>query len=391
MQQSLKNSLNLSNEFRLKELNDPINYEVSLRESVPELSEVPLRFVYKERKIRERDSLGGYRFYSDNLKKRKNPTEEYRKQLEEELIKKKQMLSEYESNGGHLSQEQIDSLKNKSSFLPNNTLNQNFYSMSYFNDVNNIKEKDIEYYQNLSANDNLLKVLDSQVDLLKQKGNEQFKKLSQSDEYNHLSKTKKYGRLLKDRENGLEEPGVYTQFLSANNNKIQTLKHVITQDKPEYMPLDELQKMKEEHEKELLDIEDEYYGRKKISEEELRRQREEKKRLQRLKQLNNMIQRPGYNNDKPLEEKDYEFINKYNDYLINKQGNVDKIGYEEEWNTTKVKSLNANGIVDRNDGLPGYLDQDDYKLYYYDINEEGGELNFERPLKTHKKYIEKNF
>ena len=150
MQQSLKNSLNLSNEFRLKELNDPINYEVSLRESVPELSEVPLRFVYKERKIRERDSLGGYRFYSDNLKKRKNPTEEYRKQLEEELIKKKQMLSEYESNGGHLSQEQIDSLKNKSSFLPNNTLNQNFYSMSYFNDVNNIKEKDIEYYQNLS-------------------------------------------------------------------------------------------------------------------------------------------------------------------------------------------------------------------------------------------------
>ena len=384
MQQSLKNSLNLSNEFRLKELNDPINYEVSLRESVPELSEVPLRFVYKERKIRERDSLGGYRFYSDNLKKRKNPTEEYRKQLEEELIKKKQMLSEYESNGGHLSQEQIDSLKNKSSFLPNNTLNQNFYSMSYFNDVNNIKEKDIEYYQNLSANDNLLKVLDSQVDLLKQKGNEQFKKLSQSDEYNHLSKTKKYGRLLKDRENGLEEPGVYTQFLSANNNKIQTLKHVVTQDKPEYMPLDELQKMKEEHEKELLDIEDEYYGRKKISEEELRRQREEKKRLQRLKQLNNMIQRPGYNNDKPLEEKDYEFINKYNDYLINKQGNVDKIGYEEEWNTTKVKSLNANGIVDRNDGLPGYLDQDDYKLYYYDINEEGGELNFERPLKTHK-------
>ena len=384
MQQSLKNSLNLSNEFRLKELNDPINYEVSLRESVPELSEVPLRFVYKERKIRERDSLGGYRFYSDNLKKRKNPTEEYRKQLEEELIKKKQMLSEYESNGGHLSQEQIDSLKNKSSFLPNNTLNQNFYSMSYFNDVNNIKEKDIEYYQNLSANDNLLKVLDSQVDLLKQKGNEQFKKLSQSDEYNHLSKTKKYGRLLKDRENGLEEPGVYTQFLSANNNKIQTLKHVVTQDKPEYMPLDELQKMKEEHEKELLDIEDEYYGRKKMSEEELRRQREEKKRLQRLKQLNNMIQRPGYNNDKPLEEKDYEFINKYNDYLINKQGNADKIGYEEEWNTTKVKSLNANGIVDRNDGLPGYLDQDDYKLYYYDINEEGGELNFERPLKTHK-------
>ena len=376
MQQSL-------NDYRLKELNDPINYEVSLRESVPELSEVPIRFVNKERRIRERDSLGGYRFFSDNLKKRTNPTEIYRKQLEEELIKKKQMLSEYETNGGHLSQEQIDSIKNKSSFFPS-TLNQNFYSASYFNDVNDISEKDVEYYKNLSANENLLKVLDSQVDLLKQKGNEQFKKLSQSEEFNHLSKTKKYGKFLQDRENGLEERGVYTQFLSANDNKIQTLKHVITQDKPEYMPLEDLKKMKEEHEKELIDIEDEYYGRKKISEEELRRQREERKRLLREKQLNNMIQRPGYTNDNPLEEKDYEFINKYNNYLINKQGNIDKIGYEEEWNTTKVKSKNANGIVDRNDGLPGYLDQDDYKLYYYDINEEGGELNFERPLKTHK-------
>ena len=81
MQQSL-------NDYRLKELNDPINYEVSLRESVPELSEVPIRFVNKERRIRERDSLGGYRFFSDNLKKRTNPTEIYRKQLEEELIKK---------------------------------------------------------------------------------------------------------------------------------------------------------------------------------------------------------------------------------------------------------------------------------------------------------------
>ena len=374
--------MNLSNEFRLKDLNDPINYQVSLRESVPEVSEVPLRYTYKERKIKERDSFGGYRYYSDNLKKRKNPTDEYRKQLEEELIKKKKMLSDYETNG-QLSQEQINTIKNGSS-LPN-TLNRfNLFSSSYFNDVNDIDTKDVEYLKNASANENLLKVLDSQVDLLKRKGDEQFKRISQSDEYDYLSKTKKYGRILKNREGGLDEPGVYSQFLAANDNRVQTLKHVITQDKPEYIPLEDLTKMKEEHEKELLDIEDEYYGRKKISEEELMRRREEKKKLKRLKELNNMIQRPGYNNDKPLEEQDYDFINKYNNYLINKQGNIYKIGYEEEWNTTRVKSQNANGIIDRKDGLPGYLDQDDYKLYYYDINEEGGELNFERPLKTHK-------
>ena len=384
MEQTLKNSLNLSNEFRLKELNDPINYQVSLRDSIPESSEVPLRYVYKERKIRERDSFGGLRFYSDNFKKRTNPTEEYRKQLEEELMQKKKMLSEYEANGGLLSQEQINTLKIQSTSFPNTLSQNNFYSATYFNDINDIKEKDVEYYKNLTANENLLKVLDTQVDLLKQKGDEQFKKLSQSDEFNHLSKTKKYARLLKDRENGLEEPGVYSQFLAANDNRIQTLKHVITQDKPEYIPLEDLTKMKQEHEKELLDIEDEYYGRKKITKEELMRLREERRKLKRRKELSNMIQRPGYNNDNPLEQKDYEFINKYNTYLINKQGNFDKIGYEEEWNTTKIKSQNANGIVDRNDGLPGYLDQDDYKLYYYDINEEGGELNFERPLKTHK-------
>ena len=383
MTEALKNSLNLSNEFRLKELNDPINYKVSLRDSVPELSEIPSRFTYKERKIKERDSFGGYRYYSDNLKKRKNPTEEYRKQLEEELIKKKKMLSEYEANGGQLSQEQINTIKNGNSFP--NTLNQfNFFSSSYFNDINDINTKDVEYFKNLSANENLIKVLDSQVDLLKKRGNEQFKKISLSDDYDHLLKTKKYGRILKNQEMGLEEPGVYSQFLAANENRVQTLKHVITQDKPEYIPLEDLNKIKEEHQKELLDIEDEYYGRKKVSEEELIRIKEEKKKLKRLKELHNMIQRPGYNNDNPLEEQDYDFINKYNNYLINKQGNIDKIGYEEEWNTTKVKSQNANGIIDRKDGLPGYLDQDDYKLYYYDINEEGGELNFERPLKTHK-------
>ena len=383
MTEALKNSLNLSNEFRLKELNDPINYKVSLRDSVPELSEIPSRFTYKERKIKERDSFGGYRYYSDNLKKRKNPTEEYRKQLEEELIKKKKMLSEYEANGGQLSQEQINTIKNGNSFP--NTLNQfNFFSSSYFNDINDINTKDVEYFKNLSANENLIKVLDSQVDLLKKRGNEQFKKISLSDDYDHLLKTKKYGRILKNQEMGLEEPGVYSQFLAANENRVQTLKHVITQDKPEYIPLEDLNKIKEEHQKELLDIEDEYYGRKKVSEEELIRIKEEKKKLKRLKELDNMIKRPGYNNDKPLEEKDIDFINKYNNYLINKQGNIYKIGYEEEWNTTKVKSQNANGVIDRKDGLPGYLDQDDYKLYYYDINEEGGELNFERPLKTHK-------
>jgi hypothetical protein len=95
-----------------------------------------------------------------------------------------------------------------------------------------------------------------------------------------------------------------------------------------------------------------------------------------------MIQRPGYNNDNPLEEKDIIYINKYENYLRNKKDEYNKLGYEEEWNNTRLKSLNANGLVNRNDGLPGDLDIDDYKLYYYDIGE-NTKLNFERPLLIH--------
>jgi hypothetical protein len=71
-----------------------------------------------------------------------------------------------------------------------------------------------------------------------------------------------------------------------------------------------------------LDIEDEYYGRKKISEEELRRRRELKKKLERQRQLHQMIQRPGYNNDNPLEEKDIAYINKFGTYLKKKKMNM---------------------------------------------------------------------
>ena len=369
----------MSNEYRLKQLNDPINYQVSLRGDQEEISETPLRYMLKERKIKERDSFGGYRFYIDNLKKRTNPTDEYQKKLEQEILQKKKIISDYEQNGGHLSQNQLKSLQKSGKF-------QKSHSAFNLFDINDIEEnaKNIEYSKNLSVNENLIKVLDAQVDLLKRQSNDQFQKLTENEFKNSLYKTKRYRNLLNTDENGLIEPKVHSQFLAVNRGRVQTLKHVLTQDKPEYIPLEELEKIKQEHEIDLKDKEDDYYGRKKISKEELRKMRERAQKLLRDKQLFNMIQRPGYTNDNPLDPEDYEFINKYSNYLINKQNNYDKIGYEEEWNTTKVKSQNANGVVDRKDGLPGYLDQDDYRLYYYDINEGQGELNFERPLKIHK-------
>jgi hypothetical protein len=255
-----------------------------------------------------------------------------------------------------------------------------------YDDVNNEK-----YIKNLSANENIIKVLDAQVDLLKKQSNDQFQKLVNNDDNensNHLFKTQRYRKFMNiddiNNENGLEEPKVNAQFLAINDSRVQTLKHVYTRKKPEYIPLEELEELKKEHEKEMRDIEDEYYGRKKLSPEELKLRKEQKQKLLREKQLYNMIKRPGYNNDKPLDERDYEFINKYNNYLKNKANSYDKLGYEEEWNYTKIKSQNANGIVDRKDGMTGYIDQDDYKLYYYDIKQGEGEKNFERPLVIHK-------
>ena len=384
---ALKNSMNMSNEYRLKQLNDPINYEVSLRGDQSEISGVPSRYLLKERKIKQQDSFGGYRFSSDNLKKRTNPTEEYRKKLEQELLNKKKILSEYEMNGGHLSKEQLKLLQNSSDF----TKNKSAFNLLETNDIIYDDLNSEKYTKNLPANESIIKVLDAQVDLLKRQSNDQFQKLINDDNNensNHFFKTQRYRKFMNideiNNENGLEEPKVNAQFLAINDSRVQTLKHVYTRDKPEYIPLEELEELKQEHEKELLDIEDEYYGRKKLSPEELKLQKELRLKLLREKQLRNMIRRPGYNNDKPLEEGDYEFINKYNNYLKNKANNYDKLGYEEEWNYTKIKSQNANGVVDRKDGQPGYIDQDDYKLYYYDIKQGEGEKNFERPLVIHK-------
>ena len=377
----------MSNEYRLKQLNDPINYEVSLRGDQSEISGVPSRYLLKERKIKQQDSFGGYRFSSDNLKKRTNPTEEYRKKLEQELLNKKKILSEYEMNGGHLSKEQLKFLQNSSDFIKNKSA----FNLLETNDIIYDDLNSEKYTKNLPANESIIKVLDAQVDLLKRQSNDQFQKLINEDNNensNHFFKTQRYRKFMNideiNNENGLEEPKVNAQFLAINDSRVQTLKHVYTRDKPEYIPLEELEELKQEHEKELLDIEDEYYGRKKLSPEELKLQKELRLKLLREKQLRNMIRRPGYNNDKPLEEGDYEFINKYNNYLKNKANNYDKLGYEEEWNYTKIKSQNANGVVDRKDGQPGYIDQDDYKLYYYDIKQGEGEKNFERPLVIHK-------
>ena len=64
---------------------------------------------------------------------------------------------------------------------------------------------------------------------------------------------------------------------------------------------------------------------------------------------------------------DIEYINKYENYLKRKEKVNKKGKYEEEWNTTRIKSTNSNGLNNRKDGLPGYFMWDDYSTYYQSL------------------------
>ena len=127
--------------------------------------------------------------------------------------------------------------------MPKSTMNgKSQFMLQEISDLENMDEN-----EEVTVKDDLIKVLDTHVSLLKRKSQEQVDKLSKSKDFN--------SKLLKNRkifQNGeLDEPDVDNQFLAANDNRIQTLKHVQTQHKPEYIPLEELEKMKLEHEKEL--------------------------------------------------------------------------------------------------------------------------------------------
>ena len=360
---SLKNSTNLSNEFQTQSLQDPINYKVAMR-NIETSNQLAERFALKQREIKERESLGGFRIPSDILIKRTNPSEEYQRSLELELQKKKNLLSSYDPT--------YNEYENNPLFT---------YSKNNFNDIENgnteINLNDLNLDANIPANENLLKMLDAQVSLLKQQSNNQYNRLINSNPNFNKKQQINYPFTI-------EEPSVATNFMAANDNRVQAVKHVQTKKKPEYMTLEELLLEKAKNEEKILDIENEYYGRKKKSLEEIEQEKKQRQLLLERKKKLNRINRPGYNSNEPLDNYDKKYINKYENYLNKKNSIGDKFGYEEEWNTTKIKSQNANGVVNRKDGLSGTLDNDDlHKLYYYDITDSTKPLNFERPLLIH--------
>ena len=73
---SINPSINMSTEFRQVSLDDPIKYNVSIR-NIQESSEIPSVYRPKQREIKQCDSIGSFRISSSSLKKRVNPSDEY--------------------------------------------------------------------------------------------------------------------------------------------------------------------------------------------------------------------------------------------------------------------------------------------------------------------------
>ena len=67
-----------------------------------------------------------------------------------------------------------------------------------------------------------------------------------------------------------------------------------------------------------------------------------------------------------------DLIEQIVEYTVNKMIKEDNKNINQqhnEWNATRIHSKNINGVVNRNDDLPGYLGKDDYTLYFHNIME----------------------
>lgn len=286
-------------------------------------------------------------------------------------------------------------------------------------------------HEDLSGN--LISIFEKEVQKLK-KESEEFKKMQNS---------KKLGKSYKGDE--INEEKVLTNYLCSKDDRMQAIKHVTTQNKPEYMSLEEIQKMKEEHSKRLIEIENQYYQQKIKAEQRAKNLddfigRDENKKIS-IEEINEILRNEedyfkkdfksgeNYNNkfinidengkiqkrkfvkrpkstknirrlaekelDKPLNRIEEKYVKKYVEYVMKKKNlanpNEDSLDQEEDWNKTKILSQNARGGINRNDNLSGHLYNDDYSFYYLSINSENTPKSLSlKSFKTPKNSSSKN-
>ena len=351
---SINPSINMSTEFRQVSLDDPIKYNVSIR-NIQESSEIPSVYRPKQREIKQCDSIGSFRISSSSLKKRVNPSDEYEEFLRSQ---RRNMVKQ-----------------------PKEEEEKLFAYSSNYNPNNKESETEIE----IPEGANLIDVIDAKMNYLKEVTEKHLSKLNENSE-----DVQKESLLL-------QEDKTNTQFIASTDDRLQMIKHVETRNKPEYMSLEELQRQREENAKKLVVLEkqynlmkDEKYQRLKEEEEKLNKKYNYKPEIT-IDLLNAILSKENelFHFDKKLKKtkslsaskkslsvKQSDLNKEEEKYVKNLAKYAIKKKMKEEddntpvWNYTKINSKNVKGVVNRSDGLPGYFGKEDHSMYYLDIMDE---------------------
>ena len=232
----LIDSLNLSTKFVKSDLGDPINYKTFIHnvDNSENISDIPNIYKNKERTIKECSSINSFRIYDNNLKKWTNPSDIYEQEIQRKIEEENQRQLE---------------IRKKPYIQPSWVVSN----------------------PNNSQKENLINVIESQVNLLKEE-TEANLKLNSS----HISNGAKQNIDNNDF-SSLNEPHVDTHFFNNDNGVFQAFKHVRTQNKPEYMSIEKISQMREANAKKLIELEKEYKIAK--NREKLQKFREEQEKM----------------------------------------------------------------------------------------------------------------
>jgi len=395
MQQTLYssniNNFNMSNEFNSNQMRDNINYNLSLKD-LNSMNEIPKVYLNKQRVVKEHDSLGGFKIYEENLKKRVDPSS---------YIPSMGMISS--SNYTPVNDNFLYSRSNLNQNPENFKQTNSKEMLSSQNTIVNPYSSTMDYSSPVS--EHLISMFELEVQKLKKEAELKFENASKSSAsaLNHS----------KD----LKEAKTYNEYLAFSPSRVQQIKHVTTQFKPEYISLEELQKQKDEHLRKLLETENLFYERKKRGDKDIdkynslydgniqsnlsnfyndqlnysndinRNDITDKglSQSQTMKNLNGItrrslstgkLQKNKQTDNKPLDQYESTYIRKFMNHIIKKKykmANEQNFTQKDEWNKTKVRSLNIKSVNPESvDGLPGrldsgHLDKKDYSLYYLSI------------------------
>ena len=439
---------NLSNEFVNNKLNDNIQMNYVLKD-LATYNQIPKAFLNKQRTVKETSSVGGFKIHEDKLKKRINP-------------------SNYMPSIGMSSNDKYTSFNNTNitnndfvnynydtntfnRFKSNNNDNNHKYSdtnnFNQFNRTNNYLldqdkkgnlnyEESIENINNIAnsnspLSENLISMFEQELIKLKEEANKKFSNLNSSKIINDTN------------QNLIKEDKVYNEYISFSPSRVQQIKHVTTEFKPEYMSLEDIQRQRQEHLEKLLKTENEFYELKKRNERNIDLNELNSNNYNKSTQnqtLNNFYSSNQFNNlslgdnyisntnnenicdnynsndkalytsskqnfitnkssnfrsksenklkkynkyndseDKPLDKLESKYVKKFMNYLLKKkykEANENDFNDKEDWNVTRVRSLNSKASItsyNNNNNLPGrldsgHLDKKDYSLYYLSMD-----------------------